>query len=289
MAPKSRKVLMSKIGSSSQLGSLDFWNKELGKVTTPYPMEDCPSEMHPIHSPVQDSSPKGKGKGKGKGKPSKGKGRGSSPYGSSSSTTDEVHAKVKGPKNPLYNYRGKGFLHLLYHYELLPDFPIDMLAEQNTFGGCLAHVDWTNVNAAHQAPGQSLHGVLNTPDELLKWANAMPLRWLFRDVTDIRADIHSRMHPQTEHPTIGLNEVDDFVTALDVTQNTVRQAAKTNPFVLYNACLSALSAHLCALRNALGHALDTFEVHNLQPALPRPFVIAPKSEQTTALGQGERK
>ena len=117
----------------------------------------------------------------------------------------------------------------------------------------------------------------------------MPLRWLIRDVPDIVRDIHTRMHPQTEHPTIGLNEVDDFVTALDVTQNTVRLAAKTNPFVLYNACLSALRAHLCALRDALGQAMETFEVHNLSPALPRPFVIAPKTEQTTALGQGERK
>ena len=155
--------------------------------------------------------------------------------------------------------------------------------------GVLAHVDWTNVNAANQAQGFSLHGVLKSVDEILKWANAMPLRWLFRDVPDILADIHSRMHPQSKHPTIGIDEVDNFVTALDQTQGAVRLAAKTNPFVLYNACLSALITHLCALRNALGQALETFVVHNLQPALPRPFVIAPKSEQPTVLGQGERK
>jgi hypothetical protein len=185
-------------------------------------------------------------------------------------------------------------------HALLPDFPIGIRDMQNAFGACLAYIDWTNVTRSRFQEGSlipangttasfGLHGCLASPDEQLEWANAMPLRWLFRDVAGIVTEIKSRTYPLSSRPTVGYDEVNHFATALYDMQLAVHQATKASPFVLHNTCLTALHTHLCALRNALGEAMSDIAESNLPPARPHSFVIAPQVGQPTALGQGGQK
>jgi hypothetical protein len=103
LAP-SHKAFFSKIGRSSMLGSLDYWNGRMARVATPYLEVDCPSSMQPTHPPAQDPASKGKGKGTGKPSKGKGKGRGHSHYPGSSSSAGDVQPKQGGPKTPTYGY-----------------------------------------------------------------------------------------------------------------------------------------------------------------------------------------
>ena len=252
------RLTTSKVFRSSAIGPLSYWETYFAGFNPPYvevPTSGCmepvvPQKARPTvakgsNSPAGKGS-KGSAKGKGRGAP-KGSSKGSyypsfsDDKGNSQGSYYAQPQKGKGGKpKPLMYYRARGYLHLLYHHNMFPDFEFEIHLMQVELGATLkGYANWVKITP-------TWHGPLPDKDKE-EWKDILPLRWLLREpgVTAVW------LATAVEEGKLPAENLDDFKRQLVNWADYAEVKAKESPHILYNACLAALFTHLRDLRSLL--------------------------------------
>ena len=261
--PQRARLTTSKVFRSSAIGPLSHWEAYFAglhplyeEVQTPACMEPVvpqdarPAEAKGSNSPARKGSAKGKGRGAPKGS-SKGSHYSSfaESKGNSQGSYYAQPQKGKGGKGgksssqPVTYYRARGYLHLLYHHNMFPDFEFEIHQMQVELGATLkGYANWVAITP-------TWHGPLPDKDKE-EWKDILPLRWLLRE-PGVTA---SWLTTAVEENKLPAESLDDFKRQLVSWEDHAELKAKESPHILYNACLAALFMHLRDLRSLLERA-----------------------------------
>jgi hypothetical protein len=228
------------------------------------PQDARPDEAKGSNSPARKGSAKGKGRG--------------APKGISKGSYHAQPQKGKGGKGgksssqPVTHYRARGYLHLLYHHNIFPDFEFEIHQMQVELGATLkGYANWVT-----ETP--TWHGPLPDEDKE-EWKDILPLRWLLREPGVTAAWLTTAV----EEKKLPAAVLDDFKRQLLPWEDYADLKAKESPHILYNACLAALFMHLRDLRSLLEHGLAHLSEQSI--AEPSALTQTPK-ELRPAPGAG---